>query len=256
MWRWPTVAAKKDKNAKVKAKINTMHAKLISVAAEKWADPNQNNSLADAIHSAKKDGVTADVIDRAIARGSGADKEAKKVEEIFYEGYGPAGIAVIIRTLTDNRNRTAPNIRHIFSAFGGNLGETGSVSSFMFDYLGKITILKPENIEQFELDILETSAQDYEISDENISIFTATTDLISVKKSLLDAGYEVLESGFFYQAKNFSPVTDFDDALKLYKMFDAFDEDEDTEMVFNNADISDELWKEVSDFVESKKFRT
>lgn len=88
----------------------------------------------DAIHIAKKDGVTADVIDRAIARGAGLDKDAKKVEEIFYEGYAPGGVAIIVRTLTDNRNRTAPNIRHIFSAFGGNLGETGSVSSFLFDY--------------------------------------------------------------------------------------------------------------------------
>jgi transcriptional/translational regulatory protein YebC/TACO1 len=128
------VAGKKEANAKVKAKVNTLHAKLISIAAEKGADPSLNSTLADAIHSAKKDGVTADVIERAIKRGAGLDKDALKVEEVFYEGYGPGGVALIVRSLTDNRNRTAPNMRHIFSAFGGNLGETGTVSNFAFDF--------------------------------------------------------------------------------------------------------------------------
>lgn len=256
MWRWPTVAAKKDKNAKAKAKINTMHAKLISVAAEKGADPNQNNALADAIHSARKEWVTADVIERAILRGSGADKEAKKVEEIFYEGYGPGGTAIIVRTLTDNRNRTAPSIRHIFSAFWGNLGETGSVSGFLFDYFGKIVINSPKERDNFELLLLETNAIDYEINDEITTIWTPSTELASVKSSIIEGWYEIVESGFFYKAKNYTPITEFDHALKLYKMFDEFNDDEDVEMTFNNADIDDNLWKEVEEFVESKKFRT
>lgn len=256
MGRWPVVAAKKDKNAKAKAKINTIHSKLIALAAEKWADPNLNTSLADAIHTAKKEGVTADVIDRAIARGAGLDKDAKKVEEIFYEGYGPGGIAVIVRALSDNRNRTAPNIRHIFSAFGGNLGETGSVSNFMFDYVGKIIISRPENIDDFEEKIFETPAEDYEIENENITIWTATTDLLETKKLLETFGYEILESSFFYRAKNYTSVTDFEIALKLYKLFDEFDEDEDVEVVWNNADIDDALWAEVEKCVSERKFRT
>ena len=232
MGRWPVVAAKKDKNAKAKAKINTIHSKLIALAAEKWADPNLNTSLADAIHT------------------------AKKVEEIFYEGYGPGGIAVIVRALSDNRNRTAPNIRHIFSAFGGNLGETGSVSNFMFDYVGKIVISRPENIDDFEEKIFETPAEDYEIENENITIWTATTDLLETKKLLETFGYEILESSFFYRAKNYTSVTDFEIALKLYKLFDEFDEDEDVEVVWNNADIDDALWAEVEKFVSERKFRT
>lgn len=196
------------------------------------------------------------MIDRAIARGAGLDKDAKKVEEIFYEGYAPGGIAVIVRALTDNRNRTAPNIRHIFSAFGGNLGETGSVSSFMFDFVGRIIIEKPDNLEVFEEKIFETSAEDYEIGDENITIWMATTDLIDTKKFLENEKYIIMESGFFYRAKNYTAVTDFDTALKLYKMFDEFDEDEDVEVVFNNADIDDALWAEVEKFVSEKKFRT
>ncbi len=256
MWRWPVVAAKKDKNAKAKAKVNTIHAKLISIAAEKGADPDLNTSLTDAIHTAKKAGVTADVIERAIARGAGLDKDAKKVEEIFYEGYAPGGIAIIVRALTDNRNRTAPNIRHIFSAFGGNLGETGSVSNFMFDFVGRIVIAKPADMEAFEEKIFETSAEDYEVGDENIVIWMATTALIETKKILESASYEILESSFFYRAKNYTPVTEFDTALKLYKMFDAFNEDEDVEFVCNNADIDDALWEEVEKFVNEKKFRT
>lgn len=256
MWRWPTVAAKKDKNAKAKAKINTMHAKLISIAAEKWSNPDLNTSLSDAIHSAKKDGVTSDVIDRAIARGAWLDKDSKKVEEIFYEWYASWGVAVIVRALTDNRNRTAPSIRHIFSAFGGNLWETGSVSSFMFDYVGKIVIQKVDNIDSFEEKIFDTPAEDYEILDNNIIVWTTTNNLIETKKLLIDFGYEILESSFFYKAKNYTEITDFDTALKLYKMFEAFNEDEDVEVVYNNADISDSLWKEVETYVNEKTFRT
>lgn len=256
MWRWPTVQAQKDKNAKAKAKINTLHAKLITLAAERGADPTQNNALADAIHTAKKDGVTADVIDRAIKRGAWLDKEGAKVEEIFYEWYAPGGVAIIVRALTDNRNRTAPNIRHIFSAFWGNMGETGSVSNFMFDYKGQIILQKLDDIDAFELTILDTDAEDYHIESETIEIVTDKADLIHVKKALLDAGYEILSAGIGYVAKNFIEVTDFDNALKIYKMLEEFGEDEDVEVVWNNADISDTLWQEVVAFVEARKFRT
>ncbi|MBP9812746.1 YebC/PmpR family DNA-binding transcriptional regulator, partial [Candidatus Gracilibacteria bacterium] len=172
MGRGPTVQAQKDKNAKVKAKVNTLHAKLISIAAEKGADISQNNALADVIHAAKKDGVTADVIDRAIRRGAGLDKESAKVEEIIYEGYAPGGVAVIVRALTDNRNRTAPSIRHIFSAYGGSLGETGTVSNFAFAFHGVIVIREYKSSEELELAVMETSAEDYRIEDDVATIYT------------------------------------------------------------------------------------
>lgn len=256
MWRWPTVAGQKEASAKAKAKIYSLHSKLIAIAAEKWADPTQNNALADAIHAAKKDGVTADVIDRAIKRGAGLDKESAKVEEIFYEGYAPGGVAIIVRALSDNRNRTAPNIRHIFSAFGGNMGETGSVSNFLFDYKGQITLAKPSDLEAFEMNILDTEAEDYSIGDGNIEVLTDRTHFLGVKQELTNAGYEVLSSGIGYQAKNFIEVTDFDNALKIYKMLAEFHDDEDVEVVWNNADISDMLWKEVEEYVAARVFRT
>lgn len=256
MWRWPTVAAQKDKNAKAKAKVNTLHAKLITLAAEKWADPWQNNALADAIHSAKKDGVTADVIDRAIKRGAWLDKDSAKVEEIIYEGYAPGGVAVIVRALTDNRNRTAPNIRHIFSAFGGNLGETGTVSNFAFDYKGVIQIDNIEDTDALELVIMETLAEDYSFEWGTATIITDRTHLVETRKKLEEGGYTITKASFEYLPKNYIEVTDGENALKIYKMLEEFEDDEDVEVVWNNADISDVLWDTVKEKVEASKFRT
>lgn len=256
MWRWPVVAAAKEKNAKAKAKINTLHAKLIAIAAEKWSDISLNTSLADAIHSAKKDGVTADVIDRAIKRWAWLDKDSQKVEEIIYEWYAPGWVAIIVRALSDNRNRTAPNMRHIFSAYGGSLGETGTVSNFAFDYRGVISLTEYSNSDELEMAIMETSAEDYTLEWPEARITTDRTKLSEVRKSLEESGYKIEKSSFEYLPKNYIEVTDFDIALKIYKMLEEFHEDEDVEVVWNNADISDALWKEVEMKVESSKFRT
>jgi transcriptional/translational regulatory protein YebC/TACO1 len=121
------------------------------------------------------------VIDRAIKRGAGIDKDASKVEEVFYEGYAPGGVAIIVKALTDNRNRTAPSMRHIFSAFGGSLGETGSVSNFAFDYGGEIHIEKPADMDAFEMMILDTNAEDYKTEGNEIIIITARENYMSVK---------------------------------------------------------------------------
>jgi YebC/PmpR family DNA-binding regulatory protein len=117
-----------------------MHSKLIALAARGGPNPNENPSLYTAIEKAKKDSVPKDVIDKAIRRGSGLDKDAADIEDITYEGYAAGGVAVIVRTLTDNRNRTASSMRSYFSRNGGNLGETGSISSHMFKYRGVITV--------------------------------------------------------------------------------------------------------------------
>ncbi len=256
MWRWPTVQAQKDKNAKTKAKVNTLHAKLIALAAEKWSDIGQNSSLADAIHSAKKDGVTADVIERAIKRGAWLDKDSLKVEEILYEWYAPGWVGIIVRTLSDNRNRTAPNMRHIFGAFGGNLWETGTVSNFPFDYKGVILLSNISDAQALEMAILETPAEDYVIEWNNARVYTDRTKFAEVRKLLEWAWFSLEKAGFEYLPKNYVEVTDFDNALKIYKMLEEFHEDEDVEVVWNNADISDTLWNDVETKVESSKFRT
>ncbi len=255
MWRWPTVAGQKEASAKAKAKTYSLHAKLITIAAESGADPSLNGALFEAIKSAKQSGVTADVIDRAVKRWAWLDKDASKVEEIIYEWYAPGGIWIIVRTLTDNKNRTAPSIRHIFGTSGGSMAESGSVSSFAFDFVGLITVEEPTSRDELEMAIMETSAKNYEFRD----IITITTDrdtLMEVKKNLEWSGYKIKSALLTYLAKNPITLTDFDTALKLYTLLEAFDEDDDVENVYNSAEISDELWEQVRAFVESKRFRT
>jgi YebC/PmpR family DNA-binding regulatory protein len=256
MWRWPTVAATKEKWDKAKAKIYNIHSKLITIAAEKWADPSINGALHDAVTSAKRDGVTSDVIDRAIKRGAGLDKDTSKVEEVYYEGYAPGGVAIIVRALTDNRNRTAPSMRHIFSGYGGSLGETGSVSNFAFDYGGEIHIATPDDMDAFEMMILDTDATDYSVEAGKVVILTARESYISVKKAIETAGYTIESSTLGYRARNYTEVTDMDKALQIYKMLEEFEADEDVETVWNTADISDTLWQEVIEFALKRKFRT
>ena len=256
MWRWPTVAATKEKWDKAKAKIYNIHSKLITIAAEKWADPSINGSLHDAIYSAKRDGVSSDVIDRAIRRGAGLDKDSGKVEEVYYEWYAPGGVAIIVKALTDNRNRTAPNIRHIFSGYGGSLGETGSVSNFAFDYGGEIHIVTPDDIDAFEMMILDTDATDYSRVGGEIVVLTTWEGYTRVKKSIEIAGYPILSATLGYRAKNYTEITGMDKALQIYKMLEEFEADEDVETVWNTADISDTLWQEVIEFAEKRKFRT
>lgn len=256
MWRWPVIAGKKDASAKAKAKVFALHAKLIEIAAEWWADTDLNHTLADAISAAKKEWVWADVIDRAIKRWAGIESDGERTEEVIYEWYAPWGVAIIIRALTNNRNRTAPNIRHIFSAFGGNMADAGSVSKFMFDFWGKIIIKKPENIDDFEMNILETQAEDYSVEGAEITITTDRNGFLETKKKIEDFWYEIVSSGLGYTPKDYQEITDFDTALKIYSLLEACNDDEDIESVWNSADIGDTLWKEVSEFVESKKFRT
>lgn len=256
MWRWPTVAGQKEASAKAKSKIYNIHSKLITIASEKWSDPSINSTLADAISSAKREGVTSDVIERAIRRWAGIDKDASKVEEVYYEWYAPGGVAVIVRALTDNRNRTAPSMRHIFSSFGGSLGETGSVSGFAFEFGGNIIIQKPENIDDFELMILSTDATDYQIDTDTIHVKTNREWLKGTTDTINQSGCTIISASLGYTPKNYTEVTDFDKALQIYKMLEEFDADEDVETVWNTADISDALWREVTEFVEKKRFRT
>ena len=160
----------------------------------------------------------------------------------------------MLRALTDNRNRTAPSIRHIFSAFGGNMAESGAVTGFAFDFVGLIKIAPGADIEALEMAIMDTDALDYSLDE--LTVTTTRENLLTVKKALEAAG-QIIESAMLaYIPKNYIPVTDFDQALKLYSMLDAFEDEEDTEIVWNTADISETLWKEVQEYVESKRFRT
>jgi transcriptional/translational regulatory protein YebC/TACO1 len=147
-------------------------------------------------------------------------------------------------------------MRHIFSGYGGSLGETGSVSNFAFDYGGEIHIATPDDMDAFEMMILDTDATDYSVVDGEMVILTAREHYTSVKRSIETAGYPILSATLGYRARNYTEVTDMDKALQIYKMLEEFEADEDVETVWNTADISDTLWQEVIDFAERRKFRT
>lgn len=256
MWRGPVVQARKNAVNAAKGKVFSIHAKLIAIAAQKWGDPDKNPSLATAMYKARKDGVPNDTIDKAIKKGTGEDKDAAQIMEITYEGYAPGGVAVMVTTLTDNKNRTVSNIRHAFSKFGGNMGENGAVS-WMFHRKWVIFIdPKKHDYESIEELVFETAAEDI-IGEENyIKIITSLEDYHEVEKFFEDKNIEFMESKVDYVPDNEVEMDDFDKVLKFKKMVEALDADEDVSGVSTNEIISDELSAEVDAFIEKNTFRS
>ncbi len=256
MWRGPVVQARKDAVNAVKGKIFSLHAKLISIAASKWWNPDDNPALAAAIHKAKKEGVPNDNIERAIKKWTWEDKDAVQISEIIYEWYAPGWVALMVSTLTDNKNRTVSNIRHIFTKFWGNLGESGSVS-WMFKRHWVIFIdPKKYEAEKIEELVFETDVEDMEVENDYIKIITSIEDFANVEKFFTEKEIEFLESKIDFIPDNDIEITDFDNALKFSKMMEAFDEDEDVNLVSSNEIISPELQAEVDEFIEKNTFRT
>jgi len=253
--KWHNIKHKKSRADAARWKIFTIHAKLIAMAAQKWWDPDLNPTLAEAIAKAKADNVPNDNIDRAIKKWTGDDKSAETISEISYEWYAPWWVAIIVRTLTDNKNRTASNIRHIFSKMGWNLWENWVVS-WMFDRKWYIIVsLESYNVEELEELLLESDAEDFVVENWYLKIYTAVEDFMSVKNFLESKNIELEYAELDHIPQNYNEVSDFDNALKCIKMIEAFDEDEDVEKVIHNADISDDMYKEVEDFIEKNKFR-
>ncbi|MDP2090098.1 MAG: YebC/PmpR family DNA-binding transcriptional regulator [Candidatus Gracilibacteria bacterium] len=256
MGRGPVVQARKNAVNAVKGKIFSLHAKLITIAAQKGGDPDGNPSLFAAIHKAKKEGVPNENIDRAIKKGTGEDKSAAQIVEIVYEGYAPGGVAIMVSVLTDNKNRTVANIRHIFTKYGGTMGESGAVS-WMFHRKGVIFIdTSKHSFDQIEELIYDTNAEDIISEESYIKIITAIEDFNDVEKYLEGKGIEIMEAKLDFVADNEVEVTEFDKALKFIKMMESFHEDEDVNTLSSNELISDELTKEVEEFIEKNTFRT
>lgn len=256
MWRWPVIAAKKSQSNAAKQKVFTIHAKLISLAAQKWGDPDKNPSLYDAIEKARKDNVPNDNIERAIKKGTGEDKTWVQIDTIVYEWYGAWWVAVIVTTLTDNKNRTAPNIRHIFSKYGGNLWEPGSVS-FIFEKKWILIVdLEDYSKDELEEKIFETAVEDFFIEDGMFKIITSLEDFVEVKKYFQEQNINFQFADIDYISSNIVEIEDFDKALKLTKMIQSFEEDEDVEKISVNMHISETLQKEVEEFIERNTFKT
>ena len=241
--KWSSIKDKKGKEDAKRGKIFTKIARMISVAVrEGGPDPDYNPSLKSAIEKAKAENMPNDNIQRAIKKGSGEDSGAS-YEKIIYEGYGPEGVAVIVNCLTDNRNRTAADIRHAFDKFGGNLGQNGSVI-FMFDHKGVLTIdKKDKDEEEFMLEAIDAGAEDVQMEEDLFVVTTSMDDFAKVRDNLLENGYEFHTADLFYLPQNEIAVEDPEAQKKLQKMIDMLEDNDDVQSVFHNwqnADLENE----------------
>lgn len=237
--KWANIKFKKGKADALRGKINTKIGREITIAVKMGgSDPTGNMRLKLALSKAKANNIPKENIKRAIAKGEGTT-EGSNYEEITYEGYGPAGVAIMISALTDNRNRTAADVRHVFSK-GGNMGESGCVS-WMFKNKGLFTIEKegaPAEDEVMEI-ALEAGAEDMETNDDTYVITTAPEDYDAVEQALADHNINVAMSELSLIPDNTIAVTG-EDAEKVQKMIDSFDELDDVQDVCTNADLPDE----------------
>lgn len=237
--KWHNIKHKKAKEDARRGKIFTKMTRLITIAArEGGGDPDSNLRLRLAIDKARSVNVPNDTIERAIKRGIG-ELGAGSYEEIVYEGYGPGGVAVMLQIMTDNRNRTASDIRHIFSKHGGNLGETGCVA-WMFEKTGIIKV-PSEGLDEDEmmLTALEAGAEDVEADEEFYTIQTQPENFEAVREALLAAGLTVDSAEISMLPTNVIEVEG-DVAKRLLQMLEALEDHDDVQDVYANFDISEE----------------
>ncbi len=230
--KWSTIKRKKEKTDAERAKIFTKIGRELTVAVkEGGADPSTNFKLRDCISKAKSNNVPSDNIERIIKKAAGGD--GNNFESITYEGYGPSGVAIIVETLTDNRNRTAGNIRHYFSKYGGNLGSTGCVS-FMFSEKGIIIIDAAEiDASVMEEDAIEAGASDFLEDDEFFVIYTEKEDYENAYKSLKAKGYKFVSSEVGTVPNNRVSLSK-EEESKVNILLDVLEEDEDVKNVWHN----------------------
>jgi YebC/PmpR family DNA-binding regulatory protein len=221
----------------------TKFANLISVAARGGGDPASNFKLRLAVDSAKKAGVPNANIDRAIKRGSGQDGGAA-FEEVMYEGYGSGGAAILVETATDNRNRTASDVRSAFSKHGGSLGTTGSVA-YQFTQRG-LVVIAAADLEAATMAAIEAGAEDVEEGEGQLMVYTKPAELDAVRKGLTEAGYEVEKAELSFEPVNTVAVTDEATARKLMRLMDALDELDDVTGTYANFDISPQLMEQLA----------
>ena len=238
--KWNNIKRRKGAVDAERAKLFTKLGREIQVAVKSGGpDPETNNQLKDVIAKAKSNNMPNDNIQRSIKKASGAGN-TDHFDAIDYEGYGPSGVALIVRALTDNRNRTAGDVRHGFDKFGGNMGQQGSVS-FMFEDKGVIVLEKEliEDEEQFMMDLLESGADDYEDEDEFITVYTQPADFRGVRENLEAHGYEFAQAEVQPVPNNWVTVEDEDTRGSLQKMIDYFDDNDDVQAVYHNWENED-----------------
>lgn len=239
--KWSTIKRKKGANDQARAKVFTKIGKEFAVAVKNGGpDPNNNAKLRDVIAKAKQNNMPNDNIERMLKKAAG-DTDSNNYEEVVYEGYGPSGIAVVVEALTDNRNRTAGDVRHYFDKCGGNMGTPGSVT-FMFEKQGVI-IIEKEDVDEDQLmeDALESGATDFLTDDEDIfEIRTETNDVGAIRDELEAKGYTIVSSEAAYIPATYTRLENPDDMKLMAKMIDLFDENEDVQNIYHNWENEDE----------------
>ena len=238
--KWANIRHKKAAQDAKRGKIFTKLAREITVAArEGGGDPESNPRLRAAIERARKFNMPKENIERAIKRGTG-EIAGETFEEVTYEGYGPGGVAIIVKCLTDNRNRTAAEVRHAFSKHGGNLGTSGCVS-WMFERKGVIVVPGDKYDEEtVMLAALDAGADDVVLEDGKFIVYTQPSELETVRKGLLDAGIEVEEAKLDLIPTTTTRVEG-ETALKVLKLLEALEDLDDVQEVYSNFDMPEEV---------------
>ena len=240
--KWNNIKNKKAKTDAAKGKVFTKIGKEIAICVrEGGGDPNTNGKLRDLIAKAKANNVPNDNIDRAIKKAMGAD--AIQYEEIVYEGYGPCGVAVIVETATDSRNRTASDVRHFFDKYGGNLGATGCVS-YMFDDKGVIVLLREDN-EKADEDALmeaalEAGAEDFSSDEDAFEITTEPDDVYAIKEALEAQGYVIESAEATKIPQSYVTLTDEEAIKNMNALIEHLEESDDVSEIYHNWENADE----------------
>lgn len=237
--KWANIKHRKAAQDAKRGQMFTKLARQITVAVKEGGpDPKMNFRLRLAIDKARSVNMPNDNIERAIARGVGG-QDGDNYEEIVYEGYGPNGVAIMMDVLTDNRNRTAGDVRHVLSKYGGSLGESGCVA-WMFNKKGLIVIEKNESIDEDELMMaaLEAGAEDIEAETDVFKIETDPSSFSEVKEALAEAGYEFLVAEVSMVPQNSVPISE-EESDKIEKLIEALEELDDVQQVYTNYEITD-----------------
>lgn len=237
MGRIHNIEGRKNKQDSKRAAVFTKYARLITVAVKEGGpDPEYNASLKTAIEKAKAMNMPNDNIERAIKKGTGAG-DSENFESIVYEGYGPGGVAMIIETLTDNKNRTAGNVRYYLDKNGGNLGTSGCVS-FMFDRKGIILIKKSDDISEDDLMevALEAGAEDFLSEEDGFEIYTNPSFVYEVKDAIQAKGYDILSTEVSMIPQTYT-VVEGSAVKQLEKLLDMLDDDDDIQEVYTNQQV-------------------
>ena len=233
--KFSNIKHKKEKADAAKGKIFTKIGKELMVAVKSGGpDPANNSRLKDLIAKAKSNNMPNDTIERSIKKAAG-DLNSVNFEKVVYEGYGPNGVAVIVETLTDNRNRAAANVRNAFTKGGGNMGTSGCVS-FMFDELGLIMVEKSADVDEDGLMLLalDSGATDFAAEEEGYTITTAPEAFSSVREVLENEGIAMVSAEIAMLPQTYAALTDSEDLKKMHKLLDLLDEDDDVQEVYHN----------------------